>query len=87
MALITDTAFVKDAKGWKFAEDSRISKAQEKDIVVSPPLHSQEERADPSPVKHICCSINVSELRLALWVSSGKDSFMVVAIVIGQVVK
>jgi hypothetical protein len=37
MALITDTAFVKDAKGWKFAEDSRISKAQEKDIVVSPP--------------------------------------------------
>ena len=28
-----DTAYVKDAKGWKFAEDSRISKAQEKDIV------------------------------------------------------
>jgi len=38
MALITDTAFVKDAKGWKFAEDSRISKAQEKDIVVSTPF-------------------------------------------------
>lgn len=34
--LMPDTAFVKDAKGWKFAEDSRISKAQEKDIVVSP---------------------------------------------------
>lgn len=33
-----DTAFVKDAKGWTFAEDSRISKAQEKDIVVSVPL-------------------------------------------------
>jgi ubiquitin carboxyl-terminal hydrolase 8 len=36
--LMPDTAFVKDAKGWKFAEDSRISKAQEKDIVVSPPF-------------------------------------------------
>ena len=38
MALTPDTAFVKDAKGWKFAEDSRISKAQEKDIVVSTPF-------------------------------------------------
>jgi len=40
MALMPDTAFVKDAKGWKFAEDSRISKAQEKDIVVSTPSPS-----------------------------------------------
>jgi hypothetical protein len=61
-----DTAFVKDAKGWKFAEDSRISKAQEKDIVVSTPLTIRSEiEADNSPVKHICCSINVSELRFA----------------------
>ena len=30
-----DTAFVKSAKGWTFAEDSRISRAHEKDIVVS----------------------------------------------------
>jgi hypothetical protein len=56
IGLTTDTAFVKDAKGWKFAEDSRISKAQEKDIVVSPALTDQHNiEADPSPVKHICC--------------------------------
>jgi hypothetical protein len=36
---MVDTAFVKDAKGWTFAEDSRISKAHEKDIVVSDPFH------------------------------------------------
>ena len=46
---MTDTAFVKDAKGWKFAEDSRISKAQEKDIVVSTPLHSLAQKLIPVP--------------------------------------
>ena len=35
--ILVDTAFVKSAKGWTFAEDSRISRAHEKDIVVSSP--------------------------------------------------
>ena len=53
---MTDTAFVKDAKGWKFAEDSRISKAQEKDIVVSLFTgHILGKAYQRSPAKHICC--------------------------------
>jgi hypothetical protein len=55
---MADTAFIKDAKGWKFAEDSRISKAQEKDIVVSTlsrSISSKREAHKFSPVKHICC--------------------------------
>lgn len=30
-----DTAFVKSAKGWYYCEDSKISPAQDKDVVVS----------------------------------------------------
>ena len=53
---MTDTAFVKDAKGWKFAEDSRISKAQEKDIVVSLfTRHFLGKAYQRSPAKRICC--------------------------------
>lgn len=31
----SDTAFVKSSKGWQYCEDSKITKAQEKDVVVS----------------------------------------------------
>ena len=30
-----DTAYVKSSKGWMYCEDSRVSKAQEHDVVVS----------------------------------------------------
>lgn len=32
---MVDTAFVKSAKGWYYCEDSKISPAQDKDVVVS----------------------------------------------------
>lgn len=33
--LILDTAYVKSSKGWMYCEDSRVSKAQDRDVVVS----------------------------------------------------
>jgi hypothetical protein len=30
-----DTAYVKSSKGWMYCEDSKVSKAQERDVVVS----------------------------------------------------
>lgn len=30
-----DTAYVKSSKGWMYCEDSRVSKAQDRDVVVS----------------------------------------------------
>ena len=30
-----DTAYVKSSKGWMYCEDSKVTKAQEKDVVVS----------------------------------------------------
>jgi ubiquitin carboxyl-terminal hydrolase 8 len=30
-----DTAYVKSSKGWQFCEDSKVTKAHEKDVVVS----------------------------------------------------
>jgi len=33
--LIVDTAYVKSSKGWQYCEDSKVTKAQEKDVVVS----------------------------------------------------
>jgi hypothetical protein len=35
MLTAPDTAYVKSSKGWMFCEDSKIAKAQEKDVVVS----------------------------------------------------
>jgi hypothetical protein len=35
MLTTSDTAYVKSSKGWMFCEDSKIAKAQEKDVVVS----------------------------------------------------
>jgi hypothetical protein len=32
---VVDTAYVKSAKGWYYCEDSKITKSQEKDVVVS----------------------------------------------------